>query len=450
MRTKDALYTAPSRSLLESIVETLGLESCRKIKSPTEKLTIMDDDNDLPDIATSVIYRTCFGKLLFASKDRVDLAYASKELARDLKEPRKRSWRRLKRAGRYLAGTLDLYQEMLNKLNQDLTMDRCFPPLPPGVSPLPPGVFPPPSLPMFFLPPGVFSPSRCFFLPLPVFFPPPPGVFFLPLPVFFSSPSRCFSPSLPVFFPLPPGVFPPPSRCFSPSLPVFFPLPPGVFFSLPVFFSPSRFFFLLPGVFSPPEFFSPSRCFFSPSRCFSPPPLLPGVPPRCSPLPSSPVFPPVFPPPPLPVFSPLSRSLPPRCPSLLPPVLPPRVPPPPLSRCFCPSSPVFLPLPSLSVFPPPSLPRAVVIAHSRLRPYIRLELLRFRRCSFIGRSTVHVPVGVQRQVLVNSTSTECRGGSTGPAHEQDRRCRNCVAKPRKNQPDSTDDCGGAHSPSSGG
>ena len=66
MRTKDALYTAPSRSLLESIVETLGLENCRKIKSPTEKLTVMDDDNDLLDIATSVIYRTCVGKLLFA------------------------------------------------------------------------------------------------------------------------------------------------------------------------------------------------------------------------------------------------------------------------------------------------------------------------------------------------------------------------------------------------
>ena len=123
MRKKDALYTAPSRSLLESIVETLGLENCRKVKSPTEKLTIMDDDNDLLDIATSVIHRTCVGKLLFATKDRVDSAFPSKELARDLKEPRKRSWRRLKRAGRYLAGTLDLYQEMLNKPNQDLTMD---------------------------------------------------------------------------------------------------------------------------------------------------------------------------------------------------------------------------------------------------------------------------------------------------------------------------------------
>ena len=123
MRTKDALCTPPSRSLLESIVETLGLENCRKIKSPTKKLTIMNDDNDHLDIAKSVIYRICVGKLLFASKDRVDMACASKELARDLKEPRKRSWRRLKHVGRYLAGTLDLYQEMLNKPNQDLTMD---------------------------------------------------------------------------------------------------------------------------------------------------------------------------------------------------------------------------------------------------------------------------------------------------------------------------------------
>ena len=123
MRTKDTLYTAPSRSLLDSVIETSGLENCRKIKSPTEKLVTIDGDNDLLDKTASEINRTCVGKLLFASKDRVDLDYASKELARDLKEPRKRSWRRLKRAGRYLAGTSDLYQEMLNKPNQDLTMD---------------------------------------------------------------------------------------------------------------------------------------------------------------------------------------------------------------------------------------------------------------------------------------------------------------------------------------
>ena len=65
MRTKDALYTAPSRSLLESIFETLGLKNCRKIKSPTEKLTAMNDDNDLLDVTMSAIYRTCVGKLLF-------------------------------------------------------------------------------------------------------------------------------------------------------------------------------------------------------------------------------------------------------------------------------------------------------------------------------------------------------------------------------------------------
>ena len=41
----------------------------------------MDDDSDLLDTATSVLYRTCVGKLLFAAKDRVDLAYAAKELA---------------------------------------------------------------------------------------------------------------------------------------------------------------------------------------------------------------------------------------------------------------------------------------------------------------------------------------------------------------------------------
>ena len=78
MRFKDALYTAPSRSLLESNVETLGLKICRKVKSPTEKLTVMNGDNDLLDVTMSAIYRICVGKLLFASKDRVGLAFASK------------------------------------------------------------------------------------------------------------------------------------------------------------------------------------------------------------------------------------------------------------------------------------------------------------------------------------------------------------------------------------
>ena len=64
MRTKDALYTAPSRSLLVSIVEILGLKNCRKIKSPTEKLTAMNDQNDLLDVTMSAIYRTCVGCFL--------------------------------------------------------------------------------------------------------------------------------------------------------------------------------------------------------------------------------------------------------------------------------------------------------------------------------------------------------------------------------------------------
>ena len=38
MRTKDALYTAPSRSLLESIVETLGFFVARSSRQPRSSL----------------------------------------------------------------------------------------------------------------------------------------------------------------------------------------------------------------------------------------------------------------------------------------------------------------------------------------------------------------------------------------------------------------------------
>ena len=37
---------------------------------------------------------------------------------------------------------------------------------------------------------------------------------------------------------------------------------------------------------------------------------------------------------------------------------------------------------------------------------------------------------------------ENRGGPTGPAHRQDRRCHSRVATPSTNQPDSTEDGGG--------
>ena len=54
------------------------------------------------------IYRSVVGKLLFISKDRPDLGFAVKELCRDVKNPLGRSWRKLKRCLRYLAGSRDL------------------------------------------------------------------------------------------------------------------------------------------------------------------------------------------------------------------------------------------------------------------------------------------------------------------------------------------------------
>ena len=41
---------------------------------------------------------------------------------------------------------------------------------------------------------------------------------------------------------------------------------------------------------------------------------------------------------------------------------------------------------------------------------------------FIDKDTVVVPVVMQRQVLATQKNTGNRGGPTGPAHRQDRRC----------------------------
>merc|ERR1712086_591259 len=88
-----------------------------------ERLAVEPTDGDELDLERAGIYKSCVGKLLFAAKDRPDLAFAVKELSRDLKNPLERSWRKMKRCGRYVAGLLDLGLRFQKSGREELVVD---------------------------------------------------------------------------------------------------------------------------------------------------------------------------------------------------------------------------------------------------------------------------------------------------------------------------------------
>ena len=55
-------------------------------------------------------FRTVLGKAMWLAQERVDIAFACKEVAREMGKPTQGSWEQLKRLVRYLRGTVDTQQ----------------------------------------------------------------------------------------------------------------------------------------------------------------------------------------------------------------------------------------------------------------------------------------------------------------------------------------------------
>ena len=108
VRTENGLFTAPSAKLVEEVLTALNLQECKPSPTPSEKLKMEQDDFEPLTEELASEFRTLTGKLLYIAKSRPDLAFAVKELARDIRNPVKRSIRKLRRLGRYLSGTRDL------------------------------------------------------------------------------------------------------------------------------------------------------------------------------------------------------------------------------------------------------------------------------------------------------------------------------------------------------
>ena len=91
----------------EELLDSWQLFECRAAPSPgpTAQTEQVPEDRAL-DGETTSLSRSAVGKLMFSCGERPDLAYATKELARCMREPQESDLAPLKKLLRYLKGTL--------------------------------------------------------------------------------------------------------------------------------------------------------------------------------------------------------------------------------------------------------------------------------------------------------------------------------------------------------
>lgn len=94
----------------EIMVKELGLQGCAPVCTPgssTEGHT-KDDCADELSREDEHQYRAVVARANYLAPDRVDIAFAAKELAKSMARPKRGDWTRLKRLGRYLSRRLRL------------------------------------------------------------------------------------------------------------------------------------------------------------------------------------------------------------------------------------------------------------------------------------------------------------------------------------------------------
>ena len=84
----------------------MGMQQCKPVVTPFAMVN--PELREKPVSQTQAdLTRAVVGKLLWVVPERPDLAYATKELSRQVAHPTMETWEGLKRITRYLAGTLD-------------------------------------------------------------------------------------------------------------------------------------------------------------------------------------------------------------------------------------------------------------------------------------------------------------------------------------------------------
>ena len=92
------------------VMEALGLEeSSKSLVAPGTKEDDKDDEQDFYDEAdcgskTDTMFRAIAAKVNYMAADMPDIQFACKEVCREMSAPTGKSWKKLKRIGRYLVG----------------------------------------------------------------------------------------------------------------------------------------------------------------------------------------------------------------------------------------------------------------------------------------------------------------------------------------------------------
>ena len=91
----------------ELVLEQLGLVGCKSVSTPgTDQLDDIDPTKVEEELAPEKVtaYRGIAARLNYLSADRPDILYPVKEACREMASPTPRSWDKLRRIGKYLAG----------------------------------------------------------------------------------------------------------------------------------------------------------------------------------------------------------------------------------------------------------------------------------------------------------------------------------------------------------
>ena len=90
----------------------MQMQTCKPVQSPSVAHKVSVDDTPLLGPDLHHMYRSVVGKLAWAAGERTDLLYTTKELARKLNAPTVFDFQRLKRAVRYVSGTMHLVERV--------------------------------------------------------------------------------------------------------------------------------------------------------------------------------------------------------------------------------------------------------------------------------------------------------------------------------------------------
>ncbi|CAK0880002.1 unnamed protein product, partial [Prorocentrum cordatum] len=124
----------PDKRHAEIVIDELGLSKANGVDTPMEKRSadkqMMDAKSAALGTAEASRFRSLTMRVAYLSQDRLDLAEASKTLARSMQTPTEASWLMLKRVGRYLKrhpSTVTVFteQKMFDKIRVYVDSDHA-------------------------------------------------------------------------------------------------------------------------------------------------------------------------------------------------------------------------------------------------------------------------------------------------------------------------------------